>query len=377
MTTSQMLKRACAAVPLVAALALGSAPLAGAAPAASSPTAKTPAVAAVDAPAAIALFAADGATPLGQTAVHEGDQIVVRGSGFDPLANTDGLPVPVPPGVPHGTFVAFGAFAPDWRPSQGAPAEARVGQQRSATAWVMSEDALNRVPSSPFDFRRTIRQQWTPLADDGSFTATLTVKRPATTAPDAVYGVYTYAAADAVNAGEELFTPVRFDPAPGPNAPKPAVEDLVWGFAPGYTSLVKTDLQGGVTGTRGAGVRQDGRLTFEADGADVDPATGHGVVRFKGSVVSFTRFHLAEIALENPWIEFTDQGTFLSAETSTGNTVGDDHVARVRIARLNLDADASRTSFESVTGTFELPLGQPTVLLPYSGQPIAPLSFSY
>lgn len=368
MTTAQLLKRVCAAVPLVAALTLGSAPLASAAPDA-PPTADTS--------AAITLYAADGVTPLGQAAVHEGDQIVVKGAGFDPLANTDGLPVPVPPGVPHGTFVAFGAFAPDWRPSQDAPAEARVGQQRSATAWVMSEDALNRVPNSPFDFRRTIRQQWVPLADDGTFTATLTVKKPATAAPDAAYGVYTYAAADAVNADEELFTPVRFDPEPGPNAPKPAVEDLVWGFAPGYASLVKTDLQGGVTGTQGASVRQDGQLTFEADGADIDAATGLGVVRFKGSVVSFTRFHLAEIALENPWIEFTPEGTFLSAETSTGNTVGDDHVSRVRIARLNLAADASRTSFEGVTGTFELPLSQPTVLLPYSGQQIAPLSFSY
>lgn len=367
MTTAKFRKRIRVAIPMVAALslgvvALGPVPLATATPAG---------------PAAIEVFAADGATPLGQTAVHEGDQIVVRGTGFDPLANTDGLPVPVPPGVPHGTFVAFGAFAPDWRPSQGAPAESRVGQQRSATAWVMSEDALEQVPDSPFDFRRTIRQQWTPLADDGSFTATLTVKKPATTAPDAAYGVYSYAAADAVNAAEELFVPVNFDPAPGPNAPKPAAEDLVWGFAPGYTNLVKSDLQGGVAGAEGASVRPDGQLTFQAAGADIDPATGLGTVRFAGSVVSFTRFHLAEIALENPWIEFTPEGTFLSAETSTGNTVGDDHVARVRIARLDLDADPSRTSFESVTGTFTVPLSQPTVLLPYSGQQIAPLSFSY
>ncbi len=351
-----------AAIPLVAALILGSAPLASATP---------------DSPASIQLFAADGTTPLGQTAVHEGDTIVVHGTGFDPMANTDGLPVPVPPGVPHGTFVAFGAFAPDWRPSQDAPAEARVGQQRAATAWVMSEDALGRVPDSPFDFRRTIRQQWVPLADDGSFTATLTVKKPATAAPDAVYGVYSYAAADAVNADEELSVPVNFDPAPGPNAPQPAAEDLVWGFAPGYTNLVKKDLQGGVTGAEGASVRPDGQLTFQADGADIDAATGHGTVRFTGSVVSFTRFHLAEIALENPWIEFTADGTYLSAETSTGNTVGNDHVARVRVARLNLDADPSRTSFEGVTGAFTLPLSQPTALLPYSGQPIAPLSFSY
>lgn len=366
---------------LVAALALAvtgaaAAPSVAALPAIAPGSLDTPAPAPT-AEHSITVFGADGATPLGQTPVHEGDVVVVKGSGFDPSANTNGLPLPVPPGVPHGTFVTFGAFAPEWKPSVDAPAEARVGQQRSATAWVMSENALNRVPDFPFDLRRTIRQQWVPLADDGSFTATLTVKRPSTTAPGAQYGIYTYAAAGAVNAAEEFFVPVNFDPTPGPNAPKPVVEDLVWGVAPGYTDLVTDTLQGGVTGTDGAGVRPDGQLTFESDGADIDPATGHGVVRYSGTVVSFTRFHLAEIALRDPWIEFTPEGTFLSAETSTGNTVGTDHMSRTRLADLDLGADGSRSSFGAVTGRFLLPLDQPSVLLPYSGQQIAPVDFSY
>lgn len=370
MRTTGVRTRRAAAVPLALAFvlgfpALGPAALTGAAPLAPG------------APASIEVLAADGVTPLGRSVVHEGDTVVVKGSGFDPAANTNGLPLPVPPGVPHGTFVAFGAFSPDWRPSSGAPSEARAGQQRSATAWVMSENALNRVPDAPFDLRRTIRQQWTPLADDGSFTATLTVTTPAAAAPDAEFGIYTYAAAGAINAGEELFTPVEFDPAPGPNAPRPVAEDLVWGFAPGYTELVTGTLQGGVTGTEGAGVRPDGRLTFESAGADIDPATGLGVVRFSGTVVSFTRFHLAEIALADPWIEFTPEGTVLSAEMSTGNTVGTDRLARTRLADLRLTADPSHTSREAVAGTFVLPLAQPTVLLPYSGQQIAPVDFSY
>lgn len=336
-----------------------------------------PAAAAVPAAgtgAHIEVLAADGVTPLGDTAVHEGDRIVVRGTGFDPNANTDGLPVPVPPGVPHGTFVAFGAFAPHWQPSQDAPAEARVGQQRSATAWVMSEDALNRVPDAPFDFRRTIRQQWVPLAGDGSFTATLVVKKPAKTAPDAVYGVYTYGAADAVNGAEELSVPVNFDPTPGPNAPVPPAQDLLWALAPGYTDLVKTTTQGSVTGSDGATVRGDGRLTFELDGADVDPATGLGVVKYRGTVVSFTRFHLAEIALANPWIEFTEQGTFLSAETSDGNMVGTDTMTRIRFAQVE-----SRPGSNDVTDAparFAVPLA-PSILLPYSGQQAAPVTFRY
>ena len=334
------------------------------------------AVAAPTGTAHIEVLAADGVTPLGDTAVHQGDRIVVRGTGFDPDANTSGLPVPVPPGVPHGTFVTFGAFAPDWRPSEDAPADARVGQQRSATAWVMSEDALNRVPDVPFDFRRTIRQQWVPLADDGSFTATLTVTKPAKTAPDAVYGVYTYAAADAVNAAEELSVPVNFDPAPGPNAPVPPQKDLVWGVAPGYADLVRTTLQGSITGSDGASVLGDGRLTFELDGADVDPATGLGTVRYRGTVVSFTRFHLAEIALTNPWIEFTDQGTFLTAETSDGNMVGDDSMHRIRFAQLDTPARAGGGEFAGIPARFAAPLA-PSILLPYSGQQAAPVTFRY
>lgn len=326
--------------------------------------------------ARIEVFGSDGTTPLGDATVHEGDRIVVRGTGFDPNANTSGLPVPVPPGVPHGTFVAFGAFAPHWRPSEGAPAEARVGQQRSATAWVMSDDALSRVPNAPFDFRRTIRQQWVPLAADGSFTATLTVTKPARTAPDAVYGVYTYAAAGAVNAAEELTVPVRFDPAPGPHAPVPPAQDLLWGFAPGYTDLVTSTLQGSVVGSDGASVRGDGRLTFELDSADVDPATGLGTVRYRGTVVSFTRFHLAEIALTDPWIEFTDRGTFLSAESSDGNTVGTDATTRIRFAQLDVPAAPGVDAFADVPARFTVPLA-PGILLPYSGQPAAPVTFRY
>ncbi|MGW5075548.1 HtaA domain-containing protein [Rhodococcus sp. NPDC004095] len=338
-----------------------------------------PAVSATPAPAAsahIELLGADGITPFGNSAVHEGDRIVVRGTGFDPQANTSGLPAPVPPGVPHGTFVAFGAFAPHWRPSEGAPAESRLGQQRSATAWVMSEDALNRVPDAPFDFRRTIRQQWVPLADDGSFTATLTVKKPATTTPDAVYGVYTYAAADAVNAAEELSVPVTFDPSPGANAPVAPAQDLLWGIAPGYTDLVKTTTQGSVVGSDGASVRGDGRFGFELEGADVDPATGLGTVRYRGTVVSFTRFHLAEIALADPWIEFTDRGTFLSAETSDGNMVGTDAMTRIRFAQLDFPARPGATGITDVPARFAVPLA-PSILLPYSGQQSAPVTFRY
>lgn len=324
----------------------------------------------------IEVFAADGVTPLGDTPVHEGDTLVVRGTGFDPEANrTGGLPLPVPPGVPHGTFVSFGGFAEHWKPSEGAPTENRA-TVRSTNAWVLSESALNQVPDVPFDMRRTVRQQWVPLADDGSFTATITVDAPETVPSDAVYGIYTYGAADAVNAEQELSVPVNFDPAPGPNAPVAPEQDLVWGFAPGFTDLVTDTTQGAVVGKDGASVRDDGALTFELADSSIDPQTGLGRIEYRGTVVSSTRFHLLEIALANPWIEFTEDGTVLTAESSTGDQVGTDSMSRITVATLGAAAEPGRTEWTAVPARFSVPL-QPTVLLPYSGQTAAPVSFRF
>ncbi|WP_280232696.1 HtaA domain-containing protein [Nocardia cyriacigeorgica] len=330
-----------------------------------------PTVAAQPTPA-IELFTADGRTPLSDTPVHVGDTIVVQGKGFDPEANTSGLPVPVPPGVPHGVFVTFGAFAPDWRPSQGAPSSARAAQ-RSAVKWVLSESALNRVPSAPFDFQRTIRHQWVELEPDGDFTATLQVRVPEQIPADARFGVYTYGAAEAVDAAQELAAPVVFDPVPGPNAPAPPPEDLRWAVAPGFENTITDTLQGTLAGSGGAGVHEDGTLGFTFDSADLD-ATGYGIVRYRGTAIAATRFHLGEIALANPWIEFTPDGTWLSAETSTSDTVGADSLARTRLARLDTGPAAGTTSWTAVPARFE-PMLRPNSLLPYANTQAAPISF--
>lgn len=323
---------------------------------------------------AIELFAVDGTTPLGDTVVHPGDRIVVRGRGFDPAANTDGLPVPVPPGVPHGTFVTFGGFAPDWRPSTGAPTASR-GVNRAAVQWILGESALNQVPRAPFDLQRTIRNQWVPLAADGTFTTVLDVVQPSKVPADAVFGVYTYAAAESVNPAQELAVPVRYDPAPGSNTPEAPSADLTWALAPGFADTVTGPLQGSMSGTNGAAVR-DKSLTFELDEAAIDPATGLGELRYRGTVVASTRFHLGEIALANPWIEFTGSGTWLTAETSTTDTIGADDLRRIRLARLDAPATPDRTEWSEVSATFE-PALAPTSFQLYAGRPAAPLTFRY
>ncbi|WP_346764783.1 HtaA domain-containing protein [Rhodococcus sp. HNM0569] len=321
---------------------------------------------------AIQAYLADGTRADGKS-VRAGDTITVHGQGFDPGANREGLPLPVLPGTPHGVFVTFGAFSPHWRPSEGAPSDAR-GEQRSNTAWVLDDDALAAVPDAPFDFRRTIRQQWVPLNDDGSFTAEITVSEVKDAPDDARYGIYSYAGAGAVNAAEEHFIPVDFDPAPGPNTPQPPAQDLVWELAPGYTDIVKTRLQGGISTSDGASLRGDGRLTFELDEVALDDA-GFGTVRYRGTAVSYTKFHLAEVALVDPWIEFTPDGTFLSAETSTTDQNGTDATARTRLARLDADADAGARDRSDVPAHFEQLA--PTVLRPLELGHAAPVSFRY
>ncbi|MDO5754240.1 HtaA domain-containing protein [Arthrobacter sp.] len=159
---------------------------------------------------AVEVFAADGVTPL-SGAVAEGTKIVAKGSGFDPEANVApaGSRPPIAAGSPAGTYVVFGKFADQWRPSEGAPSAARVvGDQ----LWAMSQAALDAVPSA---YQNVVRGQWVEVSADGSFTAELTVRKKVVSGaevewPEAGnFGVYTYAAGSTTNAAQEVFAPVN------------------------------------------------------------------------------------------------------------------------------------------------------------------------
>ncbi|MEK8226201.1 hypothetical protein NKG05_09225 [Oerskovia sp. M15] len=138
-----------------------------------------------------------------------GDEIVVKGSGFDPAANVGGRGAPIPANLPQGTYVVFGSFAETWQPSSGAASSTReVGTQ----AWALAESVLDQVPPM---FQGTIRSQWANIADDGTFTARLTIKAPAAL-EGGRHGVYTYGAGGVTNAAQELAVPVTFAPTTAP-----------------------------------------------------------------------------------------------------------------------------------------------------------------
>ncbi|WP_275934821.1 Ig-like domain-containing protein [Leucobacter chromiiresistens] len=108
--------------------------------------------------------------------------------------------MPIPNTLPQGTYVVFGEFAENWKPSAGAASTQRL----SATqGWVLTEDTLNAIPTQ---YQGAVRGQWVELNADGSFewTATLQDRDASKPAPvDGSYGVFTYAAGGVTNAAQE------------------------------------------------------------------------------------------------------------------------------------------------------------------------------
>ncbi|MDR2321583.1 MAG: HtaA domain-containing protein [Microbacterium sp.] len=165
---------------------------------------------------AVQVFLADGVTPAGRTPLYTGDEIVVKGTGFDPAANVGGRGVPVPANLPQGDYVVFGSFGADWRPSQGAASTTR---KVATQGWALTVATLEAIPAQ---YRETVRAQWAELASDGSFTWRTTLK-PVDGATGS-YGVYTYAAGGQKNAAQEIGVPLDFrgdrpvQPEPQPTA---------------------------------------------------------------------------------------------------------------------------------------------------------------
>lgn len=152
----------------------------------------------------LSVFLADGVTPAAGKPVHVGDTLIVKGSGYDPEANVGGRGVPVPADLPQGNYVVFGSFGADWKPSADAPSSAR---KVATQGWALTEATLERIPEK---YRETVRAQWIPLAEDGTFTWTTSVKAVDVPVEGGSYGVYTYAAGGQKNAAQELGVAVDF-----------------------------------------------------------------------------------------------------------------------------------------------------------------------
>ncbi|MBN8883563.1 MAG: HtaA domain-containing protein [Salana multivorans] len=167
---------------------------------------------------AIQVFLADGTTPYTGQSMEPGDTLVVKGTGFDPAANVGGMGQPIPANLPQGTFVVFGNFSPTWKPSEGAASSARQSTTASRV-WALAESVLDQVPTA---FQPAIRASWADIAEDGSFTATVTLQNPTTLATDGAWGIYTYpgGVGTPANPAQELSVPVTYEPA-GSTDPEP------------------------------------------------------------------------------------------------------------------------------------------------------------
>ena len=135
--------------------------------------------------------------------MHRGDVLLVHGSGFDPNANRGGFVLPVPPGVPNGLFVLYGAFPEHWKPSEGVPGSVRT-HPHDRMAWVMPAGTLDSIPAGSVDMRRSIARQAQAMNADGTFTARVVVDPPANTTGDK-WGIYVYPGAGSVDRSPGVF----------------------------------------------------------------------------------------------------------------------------------------------------------------------------
>ncbi|GAA1317066.1 HtaA domain-containing protein [Leucobacter albus] len=154
-------------------------------------------------------------TPYTGQKVYRGDEIVVRGSGFDPEANVGGRGMPLPYG-PQGSYVVFGNFTADkWRPSQGFPATARA-VSADAQGWVLARSVFDTVPAM---YKPAVQKQWVEPTEGGSFEWTTKLVTPKELAPGGKFGVYSYGAGSVNNAAEELEVAIDYVDAVRPGNP--------------------------------------------------------------------------------------------------------------------------------------------------------------
>ncbi|KAA1422409.1 hypothetical protein FE697_014775 [Mumia zhuanghuii] len=139
-------------------------------------------------------------------------RITVKGSGFDPSLATGTRP-PLA-GRPAGTYVVFGKFATNWKPSASAPSS---GRKIITQKWAVAAADMATIGGA--------EDGAAELKPDGTFTTTLTISKAAA---DAValdggnVGIYTYPGSGGSQARYETYTPVTFSDQVDNTAPTAA-----------------------------------------------------------------------------------------------------------------------------------------------------------
>lgn len=259
---------------------------------------------------AIKVFMADGVTPYTNQEVSEGDKLVVKGTGFDPESNIGTNPnSPIPAGQPQGTFVVFGNFASEWKPSAGISSASRV-MNKEARQWAVTDvvfDALE-TPESIADSRDV-------LAEDGSFTATVTLKAPTSEQvlpANGQWGIYTYAGGvGTVNAAQEIAVAINFatEDSGDTDEEVQAAGSLYWGVKESFVSYISSAGKVTVTGPAG----RDGNIFgFPLSSTDAwDAETETGSLAYAGEVNFFAHGGILNITLTNPVIEVLNENEAL------------------------------------------------------------------
>jgi len=274
----------------------------------------------------------------------EGETVTVTGTGFvaAPPATTGARP-PLA-GKFTGTYIAFGSFLEAWQPSSGAPASARKALD---TKWgVLAADMaiIGGAKAGAIE-----------LAEDGSFSTTLTLTRDDAAALEGGrWGVYTYPGGGAKHAPFETYTPIAFaeattpEPTPEPTPPTTPptgsldAGSLRWGISAPFAAYITGPIaQGAISVSQGA-TRAGGVFQFgQAAGSTFDPATGLGAVAFTGAVRYTGHGGLLDVSLANPTLQISAPGSAALTVSHGG--------ARVHVANVALSAGTTTRSGDTVT----------------------------
>ncbi|MGO1435774.1 MAG: HtaA domain-containing protein [Canibacter sp.] len=327
----------------------------------------------------IEAYLADGVTPLGTTPVYPNDEIVVKGSGFDPTANVGGRGVPIPSGQPQGVYVVFGNFQDTWKPSEGAASSNRVvGDQK----WLLTSETVEAVLPR---FQETVKEQWAENTE-GAFELSLTASEIIKDGEPATgnYGVYTYAAGGAdPNEDQELMVPLSFENENGALTPAPEEEDtcivatgatLNWGVKESFRKYVRGPIAQGEISWFG-GVKSAPEYTWSGGAGSVEDDDVElkwtGGVHFKGHEGQL------DMTISNPTVKFgNDAGLFADVKTRpfTGTDPGDlqpfETYTQEKIGEIKPSINQSESGLTATSSVVLTDIGSKLFGLYDSGEPL-------